>query len=481
MTRRPARLVVAILATIALLASAGCSAEQASERSKQDIPLRIGVLFDPTDVAMDPVRATDAASQSFVYNTFQRLMTTETGTGLLKADAAAECTFIDEITYSCSLNTNMTFTNGNRLTASDVKFSIERAQHLAAPGTAAAFFDTLDKVLLVDEDRVDFKLKHPDNQFGHLLASPAASIVDEEVYSPTKVRANSQPPVGSGPVQLHRKGDKEIQYWANLDYRGRGPAQTFTQVVKQYDSAEDLAAAAQAGEVDVVWDAANVPQVPQGFHEDRLAHGQVEWLRWNPESELRERDDLRHYVRDAVQPVRSLLSLLPEDVDTARPVFEQGAREPKTPQAAQVMLWHDDMPAQKKQAETVAELLRSNSAVTVTLTTNRTEADLFLEQPSPWLRTPLGYLQPYLEDPLPGTEDRNAEAVTAMREAFTQPLKQEASTRLQEYARDDATVVPLTVEDQRLYLGPTVELSREDEMNNYLAPGSQLGVWGFSL
>lgn len=477
-----ARRVWAVVGVVLLTIAVGaCTEQEASARSEQDIPLRIGVLSDPTTVTMDPVAATDPASQAFVFNTFQRLMTVKPGTGLLKPDAAAECTFIDEVTYSCSLNKQLQFVNGDELTASDVKFSIERAQRLARPGTGAEFLDSLAEVQLVSEDRVDFKLTHPDNQFGQVLASPAASIVDEEVYPMDRIRSNTQKPVGSGPVQMVRAGDGEMLYWTNFDYRGRNPARTINQLVKQYDSPQALRDAAAAGELDVVWDAAALDAAPPGFHEDTFANGRVEWLRWNPASPLRERADLRGYVRDAVQPMRSMRSVLPRGTDTATPVFDTGPRDPRGPGEATVTLWHQDRPDQESVAQQVADQLERDGAVTVELTTAKGDADLYLESPKPWIPTPLAWFQPYLDDPLPGTEERNAQAVLALRTAFTQPDKQAASTTLQQYAHDDATVVPLTVGDQVVYLGPTVELSRDNTLENYMAPGFQLGVWGFSL
>lgn len=476
--RRGPRAVLALL-LVGLVALSGCS-EAASARSKEKIPLRIGVL-EKLDITADPAVAVDAQSQGFAYNVFQRLMTVEAGTGFLKPDAAAECLFIDEITYSCTLQTNLRFTNGNRLTATDVKFSIERARKLARPGTAGAFLDTLADIKIVDEGRVDFKLEHPDNQFGHILASANASIVDEESYSAATVRSNSLPAIGSGPLQVTGHSATELGYWSNSDYRGRNPAQTISQVITVYDSPAALAAAAENGDLDVVWDAASLDTMPATFHEDRFAGGQVQWLRWNPKSPQRAESSTREYVRDAVQPMRSLRSILPPGTDTAIPVFDSGLREPRTPGQIDLTLWASELPDQQALAEQVRELLESDSAVTVTITDDRMKADLFVEHPSPWVRTPLAWYQFWLDDPLPGTKERNAKAVTELRRGLTKPEKQAASTQLQQWVHDDATIVPLTVDDQRVYLGPTIELDRENDMENWMAPGYQLGVWGFSL
>lgn len=476
---KPIRRVLGLLVALGMvLGLAAC--ENASARSQQEIPLRIGILGSPTLVT-DPAIASDTASVGYVYNVFQRLMGVEVGTGYLKPDLATECLFIDELTYSCSLQGGVRFTNGNKLTSSDVAFSIERAMNLADAGSAATHFSSIDEIEVVDEFRVDFHLKHPDNQFGHLMASPAASIVDEEVYSKTRKRSPDLRAIGSGPVQVVERTDDQIRFWTNFDYRGRNPAQTINQTLISYPDAASLAAAAEAGEVDVVWDADGIDEVPGEFHQENLTNAHVQWLRWNPESALRDQADLREYVRDGTQSLRTSQSLLLPTTDTYAPVFATGERQPRSPQPATLRLWHADEPQQQQLAEDVAEALRQDPNVTVELTRDRAAADVWVEETSAWMNTPLAWLQPWLDHPLPGTEERNHQAVVEMRMALTQPTKQAPSTQLQQWAHDDATVVPLTVGDKRIYLGPTVELPRDNDMFNYLPPNYQLGVWGFKL
>ena len=80
------------------------------------------------------------------------------------------------------------FQNGHSLTSSDVKFCIQRALRLDVPGSSAPLLSTLRRIETPDPLTVRFVLSRVDTQFGWALASPAASIVDEQVYNSDEVR-----------------------------------------------------------------------------------------------------------------------------------------------------------------------------------------------------------------------------------------------------------------------------------------------------
>ena len=54
-------------------------------------------------------------------------------------------------------------------------------------------------------------LSRPDTQFGWALASPAASIVDEEVYDADRVQDPTDPIVGSGPFLVTKYTGNQLQ------------------------------------------------------------------------------------------------------------------------------------------------------------------------------------------------------------------------------------------------------------------------------
>src|SRR4051794_29154982 len=172
----------------------------------------------------DPAAITDAASTVLALNVFQRLMTADPGGSVLKPDAARDCLFTTATSYTCTLNDDLAFHNGHPLTSSDVKFSIERAYRLNVPGSSAPALPSLRRVQTPDEKPVRFVLSRPDTQFGWALASPAASIVDEEVYDADRVRDPNDPIVGSGPFAVTKYTGNQLQLSRYEAYVGRNPA-----------------------------------------------------------------------------------------------------------------------------------------------------------------------------------------------------------------------------------------------------------------
>ena len=109
----------------------------------------------------DPAAITDAASAVVSLNVFQRLMTADPGQSVLKPDAARDCIFTSTTIYSCTLNEGLTFHNGHALTASDVKFSIQRATRLNVAGSSTSLLSSLRQIDTPDEQTVRFRLSRP--------------------------------------------------------------------------------------------------------------------------------------------------------------------------------------------------------------------------------------------------------------------------------------------------------------------------------
>uniref|UniRef100_UPI00278C2AB8 ABC transporter substrate-binding protein n=1 Tax=Escherichia coli TaxID=562 RepID=UPI00278C2AB8 len=70
------------------------------------------------------------------------------------------------------------------LTSSDVKFSFDRQVTIADPNGPSSLLGNLDSVSTPDDTTVVFTLKNGNDQvWPQILSSPAAPIVDEEVFS----------------------------------------------------------------------------------------------------------------------------------------------------------------------------------------------------------------------------------------------------------------------------------------------------------
>ena len=431
----------------------------------------------------DPAAATDTGSTIYALNVFQRLLTVETGTGALKPDAATDCWYIDEITYSCGVRKNLSFTNGNELTASDVKFSIERAQTLAVPGSSAWLLDNIDEIIVPEDDawRIDFKLKRHDRAFGFALASPAASIVDEDAYEIEELWPDGERPASSGPFFADVDTLDELQLIRYPRYGGAHGAVLPRITLKTYTTSDALQRAIATDTVDILWrvPAELVPQ--EDFTAEVLPGAAVQRLVWNPQSPRRDEVAVREWVRDATSPLRTLGAVVPHGAGFSVDTFTVGGDEPPAADgvSGEITLGFDArLPGQAELAAQVKAALEPELGVR--LVGDDAEADVQLLVTQAWTNTEIAWLQPYLEFPLPERQAAVEEMAWAFRVAEKLPEAERAAVGLQEAAAVDATVVPLTQSDETFWVTPGVKVNEGyQERNTWLGPTWQLGLWGF--
>src|SRR3954452_7246720 len=106
------------------------------------------LTFGTTDqvVSLDPAGAYDLGSQQLIGNLYQNLLTIPAGGNQPRPDAARRCAFKDPKTYVCTLRRGLKFANGDRLTAADVKFSLDRVVKIYEPTGPASLLSNLRRV-----------------------------------------------------------------------------------------------------------------------------------------------------------------------------------------------------------------------------------------------------------------------------------------------------------------------------------------------
>ena len=346
-SRRPPRMV-AIVTILLVVASAvfGC---RISSPNPTPTPSTPGATPRPfTVMSTDPIRVTDpaaitdSASTVLSTNVFQRLMTADPGGAALKPDAARDCGyFTSKTVYTCTLNEKLQFHNGHPLTSSDVKFSIERATRLNVGGSSASLLASWRRIETPDERTVRFILDRYDTQFGWGLASPAASIVDEEEYDADQVRDPAEPVVGSGPFAVTELSPERVRLSRFSEYVGRAPARLPDLVYQTAPDSASIEDAMTKGLVEVVWrglDAAAVTrlarqveqspdgQTASGYTEKTVNGVRVLQLMWAPGSAARRNKALRTAIALALQGDRISDSLVPGGVPGHVASFPVGGR-----------------------------------------------------------------------------------------------------------------------------------------------------------
>ena len=493
--RRPR--VAAVLAGVVLLAGfAGCTVPDEEPRpgpttTSTTVPPITVVSTDPIRVT-DPAAITDAASSTLSLNVFQRLMTADPGQPVLKPDAARDCLFTSDTAYTCTLNANTVFHNGDELDSSDVKFSIQRAARLAVPGSSAGMLSSLRRIETPDPLTVRFVLSRVDTQFGWALASPAASIVDEELYNADEVRRPDEAIVGSGPFAVARFADGVLDLRRNQTYVGRNPARSDAMVYRTLPDSASVEDALAKGTAEVAWRGPNAAamtrytrQVEQseedltddGYRMQVLTGTRVRQLQWSPTSRRRDDAEVRKAIAVALQGDRTLDSLVPDGVPGHVSAFPLGGKaQPEVTWSSRIQLtlaYDPTMPDGQDVATQIRTRLEDTGGLSVRLRPGAEDADLTILDRKAWTATGLAWLQPYLDAPASGSQRAVDTLQVRYRSSTEEDDAQRLLAALQRQSAVDVVMAPLTQSDEYLLARADVEVPA-----NSFGPGWQLGFWG---
>ncbi len=212
--------------------------------------------------SLDPAGAYDLGSWTLMYNTYQTLLTIPAGENEPAGDAAESCEYTDPQTYQCTLREGLTFANGNELTSSDVKFSLERNINIADPNGASGLLASLtdengelasNAIETPSDTEIIFNLSKPDTTFQFVLTTNAAAIVDEDSYPADSLIEPAQA-VGSGPFMIEQYEDgQQAVLTASPEYEGIKEPQSEQVFVQYFQQPAQLKQAVENGDVDVAW------------------------------------------------------------------------------------------------------------------------------------------------------------------------------------------------------------------------------------
>jgi peptide/nickel transport system substrate-binding protein len=250
---RKRALLLAGGAVATTLALTGCAGGSSSTNVN-------GLIVGTTDtiVSLDPAGSYDTGSFVVQNQVFPFLMNTPSGSPDVKPDIATKGVFTDPTTYTVTLKKGLEFANGDKLTSSDVKFSFDRELKINNANGPQSLLANLKSISTPNATTVVFHLDHADQTWPQVLSSPAGPIVDEQVFSATKltpaatiVKKNAF--AGQYTITSYKENDL-IQYKRNPKYDGvLGKAKT-DEVTAQYFTKEtDLKLAVQKGDVDVAY------------------------------------------------------------------------------------------------------------------------------------------------------------------------------------------------------------------------------------
>lgn len=213
--------------------------------------------------AMDPAGSYDFGSWNLQYNIFEQLLTIPAGETEPVGDAAESCDYDDPKTITCTLREGLTFSNGNELTSSDVKYSLERNIAIADPNGSSVLLAQItdpksgklaDGAIETPDDlTVVFHLNAADTTFLKLLSTATTSIVDEDTFPADKLLGDFDV-IGSGPYQLSQyKAGEQAVLEVNPEYDGERSPEAEQVFIQYYSDPAPLKQAIESEQVDVAW------------------------------------------------------------------------------------------------------------------------------------------------------------------------------------------------------------------------------------
>jgi len=251
-----AALTIPVAAAVVL---AGCASDNGDNNGPADGDNSIVVGTTDKVTFLDPAGSYDNGSFALMNQVFPFLLNSKQGTADVEPDIAASADFTADGDYQVTLKPGLKFANGNELTSSDVKFSFDRVVSINAENGPWALLGNLESVETPDDTTVIFHLKSGNDQtFPQVLSSPAALIVDEEVFSADAVTPDEEIVDGNafaGPyVITSYKLNELVTFEPNPEYQGvLGAAKNDDVTLKYYTEASNLKLDVQEGNIDVAY------------------------------------------------------------------------------------------------------------------------------------------------------------------------------------------------------------------------------------
>ncbi|MFI2434092.1 ABC transporter substrate-binding protein [Streptomyces sp. NPDC018693] len=207
---------------------------------------------------LDPAYAYDVNTWNVLRQTVQTLMIQPRGEGQPVPEAAESCAFTDtgNERYACTLRDGLKFSDGDTITAEDVKFSIDRAIAIDADSeVAGSLLSTIDTVETKGDREVIFHLNTADATFPYKLSTPVAGIVNPDDYAKDKLRDGFAVD-GSGPYTLKAEIDgnemAKAVFTKNPHYKGSLEVNNSKVELVSFADADTMGDALLNGDIDLM-------------------------------------------------------------------------------------------------------------------------------------------------------------------------------------------------------------------------------------
>ncbi|CAN5366761.1 ABC transporter substrate-binding protein [soil metagenome] len=245
--------VATVLAVAVVASVSGCA-----QGDSDPTPIVVGTNYD---IALDPADGTGLGALDLRDQLYPKLLTTVDGLEF-ETDLAAKADFdeADGTLYTVTIPSGLTFANGDDLTSSDVRFSLERYADLNFEGPAADLLSGIESIENPDPLTIVFHLVTAnDATFPAALAGPAGYILDEQVFSADSLTGDDviiagAPFAGPSTLEPVERKPLDIHVVPFDDYAGKRASLGDDAIdIVRYDDPTSLVSDLRSGKVDVAF------------------------------------------------------------------------------------------------------------------------------------------------------------------------------------------------------------------------------------
>ncbi|AKB36870.1 Dipeptide-binding ABC transporter, periplasmic substrate-binding component [Methanosarcina siciliae C2J] len=247
--------VVVVLALILVFMSAGEPVNSVSGASDELVVNVYSHTGEP-DAGFDPLQGWGCGHVNFEPLVQSTLFKSADDGSIINDLATGYSVSPDGKTWTVNVRDDVKFSDGEKLTASDVAFTF----NTAVGSNSELDMSNLESARVINDTAVEFKLKEPQSSFIWRLRY--VGIVPEHAYEKETYGRN---PVGSGPYKLVQwdRGQQAI-FEYNPDYYGQEPY--FKKITMLFLDKDTAFAAAKSGKVDIAEiEINNVNQTIDGY------------------------------------------------------------------------------------------------------------------------------------------------------------------------------------------------------------------------